>query len=60
MNITKTTTIFAALLAICMFAQQATAGSVSGPYVIWANLGKADKNIMDDIVKNYLDSGDDF
>ena len=60
MNITKAISIFTALLAISIFTGQATAGSASGPYVIWANLGKADKNIMDTMVKNYLESGDDL
>jgi hypothetical protein len=60
MKIAKKTAIVASLLAISIFTEQASAGSVSGPYVIWANLGNADGNIMDSIIKNYLDSGDDF
>lgn len=60
MNIAKSLFVYALLLAICMFNEQAIAGSVSGPYVIWANLGNVDKNIMDGTVKHYLESGDDF
>jgi len=59
MNITKAIFVFAALLAISIFNEKATAGSVSGPYVIWVNFGKADKHIMNTMVKNYLESGDD-
>lgn len=49
--------VFPILMATSLHAG---AGSVEGPYVIWMNLGTTNKNAVDERVKKYLDSGDDF
>lgn len=42
---------------LSMQSIQAQAGSVEGPYVVWINLSK-ERNITDDVVERFLDSGD--
>lgn len=60
MKFVKNITFLVASIAIALSSEQATAGLVDGPFVIWENLGKAKKDIMDTKVKQYLNSGDDL
>jgi len=60
MKFVKNIIILVASIFIDLASGQAVAGSAEGPFVIWSNLGSADKNIINGIIKNYLLSGDDL
>ena len=60
MGVAKNTIILVASIVIGLASGQAAAGSAEGPSVIWSNLGSAGKNIMNSLVKSYLQSGDNL
>lgn len=60
MKFAKNIVTLTALTGILSFSRQAAGGSTDGPFVIWSNLGAADTRIVNDKVKEYLLSGDNF